>query len=186
MVTLRTMDDKSADFKQLTAVYEEAFPPIERLPLWFMKMRARTGQGEFVGIYDDDEWVGFAYNIVNAKLAYVLFLAIDPAKREHGYGSQALAALKERYAGQQLALSAERPDEEAPNAEQRVRRLNFYQRNGFNRTGFASKEKEGLEYELLAHGEVKVQDFLELMAQFTKQRQRYFLPIKMIEVPIDD
>ena len=66
---------------------------------------------------------------------YVFFLAIDPAWRSHGYGAAVLDELRKRYAGRQLVLDIEPLDSAAPNYEQRLRRKNFYLRNGFRESG---------------------------------------------------
>ena len=114
------------------------------------------------------------------KLAYIFFLAVDPDRQGDGYGSQALEVIKERYQDYTMGLSSERPSPEAPNNEQRIRRQNFYERNGFTKAGFYSVEKGGVRYDFLSpQGKVKPNLYVDLMAEFFKQRQAYYLPLRV-------
>ncbi|KRM19547.1 hypothetical protein FC40_GL001561 [Ligilactobacillus hayakitensis DSM 18933 = JCM 14209] len=183
MLVVKPIKTKSSDFKAIKRVYEEVFPKVEQLPLWFLKMRANQNKAEFCSLYHNDQWVGFFYTVLSKKIAYVFFLAIDPKFQAKGFGSQALTAIKERYADRIIGLSAERPGKLAPNNEQRIRRQKFYARNGFTKSGFISIEKGGVNYDFLSPNEkVKAQLYPELMHRFMKGRQAYYLPIKVKEV----
>jgi ribosomal protein S18 acetylase RimI-like enzyme len=63
----------------------------------------------------------------------VLYLAVDGSLRGKGYGSRVLSQIKAEKPGQRTVLNIEPLDEKAPNAEQRRKRLAFYERNGFQR-----------------------------------------------------
>lgn len=63
------------------------------------------------------------------------FLAIDRNARSKGYGGAALKALADAYPQLQIILDFEEIDENAENIDQRLRRKNFYLRNGFRKTG---------------------------------------------------
>lgn len=171
---------KSRDFKQIKRVYEEVFPKVERIPLWLLKMRANEGKAEFCSLYDEDEWVGFFYTILSKKLAYIFFLAIDPDKQGDGYGSQALEVIKKRYKDYTMGLSSENPSQKASNNEQRIRRQKFYERNDFTKAGFYSIEKGGVRYDFLSpQNQVNPKLYIDLMADFFKQRQAYYLPLRV-------
>ena len=144
-MTVKLIETKkdSKDWKKIKALYLRAFPAVERLPFWLLKKKTQRRIAEFCSLYDDDEWVGFIYTLKNDSLAYVFFLAIDDTRRSHGYGSKLIRLLTERYAGLVIGLSAERPDDQAENNEQRIRRQKFYQRNDFLHSGYYSVEKGG-------------------------------------------
>lgn len=180
VLKVEKISTKSQDFKQIKRVYEEVFPKVERIPLWLLKMRANEGKAEFCSLYDENEWVGFFYTILTKKLAYIFFLAVDPDRQGDGYGSQALEVIKERYQDYTMGLSSERPSPEAPNNAQRIRRQSFYERNGFTKAGFYSVEKGGVRYDFLSpQGKVKPNLYIDLMAEFFKQRQAYYLPLRV-------
>lgn len=90
---------------------------------------------DVLGLYDEEKPIGFAVVLKNAKCGYVYFIAIDKRMRSKGYGSEAIKKIAERYSRLQLVLDFEVIDEKSKNNEQRVRRKNFYLRNGFHETG---------------------------------------------------
>lgn len=152
-IELRHFDPRSGAGKRTRALYHAAFPPEERPPFSFLCRRARRPGAAFYTAQDGDRWVGFAYVIANDTLAYVFFLAIDPAARGQGYGSAILAALQERYTGRCLFLAVEALDDpEAPNRAERLRRQAFYEKNGFHLLHGKLREA-GVVYDLMGTGE---------------------------------
>ena len=152
-IELRPYDHHSAAGRRTRALYRAAFPPAERPPFFLLRRHARRDGVAFYTVHDGDTWVGFTYVIASDTLAYVFFLAMDPAARGRGYGSAVLAALRERYAGRCLFLAVERLDEEdAPNRAERLRRQAFYEKNGFHL--LPGKLREGrVVYDLMGTGE---------------------------------
>lgn len=182
MIEVRKIFNKSNDFKDIKRVYNTVFPPNELLPLSFLKMRAKAGQAEFCSIYNEGKWVGFFYTIYNRRMAYVFFLAIDPQYHGKGYGSAALSAIKKRYAGKVIILSAERPDSLVPNNEQRLRRHRFYAKNGFKKTGLYTVEKDNERFDLLStQQQVDPQMYRHLINNYLTKHRRHYLPYKIIK-----
>ena len=65
-------------------------------------------------------------------MVYVCFFAVGVSYRSCGYGSEILSRLKELYPAYQIVLDIEAADESAPNLVQRIRRRDFYRRNGYD------------------------------------------------------
>lgn len=125
------------DFKEkekLYALNDEAFPKEERIPSDKMLTLLQELNCDAWAFYDE-VFVGFAILLSDDELqmAYLSYFAIDGAYRSKGYGSMALVKLAEVYGGYQIALDMERMDENADNYNQRLRRLAFYEKNGFRR-----------------------------------------------------
>lgn len=183
-MTVKLIETKkdSKDWKKIKALYLRAFPAVERLPFWLLKKKTQRRIAEFCSLYDDDEWVGFIYTLKNDSLAYVFFLAIDDTKRSHGYGSKLISLLTERYAGLVIGLSAERPDDQAENNKQRIRRQKFYQRNDFLHSGYYSVEKGGEKFDFLTYQGQKIDpdEYPKIMHECLGLFQRFILPVKMI------
>lgn len=116
-------------------IYLEAFPRAERKPFGIMKRKARKGVMELLAVADGRETVGLAITVLYRDLVLLDYFAISRSCRGMNYGSRALALLKERYGGKRLLLEIELLDERAPNREDRVRRKQFYLRNGMLETG---------------------------------------------------
>lgn len=122
-------------FKETHRLNMDAFPDEERLDTELLAQLSEQGRLELLGIYDNGNYIGFTVIFHSERSVYVFFLAIDPAWRSHGYGAAVLDELRKRYAGRQLVLDIEPLDSAALNYEQRLRRKNFYLRNGFRESG---------------------------------------------------
>ena len=122
-------------FKETHRLNMDAFPDEERLDTELLAQLSEQGRLELLGIYDNGNYIGFTVIFHSERSVYVFFLAIDPDWRSHGYGAAVLDELRKRYAGRQLVLDIEALDSAAPNYEQRLRRKNFYLRNGFRESG---------------------------------------------------
>lgn len=157
-------------YEAIRALYEEAFPPEERFPWPDLLLLAREDGVEFLAYFDapaaapgSDVAVemapdsnaphrkpcGLSYTIVAESFLYILFLAVDPHTRGQGYGTRILDSLCTRYPNANPVLEIEPIDPAAPNYEQRLSRLRFYERNGFAFTGYDLVE-ETERYTMLA------------------------------------
>lgn len=144
-------------------------------------MRAKSGEGEFVSLYDDGQWVGFFYTVMDRRMAYIFYLAVDPRYQSQGYGSQLLTIIKESYPGKVVCLSAEKEDPGAVNNDQRIRRQRFYAQNGFQQAGFCTVEKGGVVYDCLTTGaHVKPQDYQRLLDHFVRGHKKHYLPYRIV------
>lgn len=163
---LRKITQDFADKKKLYALNDEAFPKEERIPSDRM-----LGLLEELGCdawaFYDGEFVGFAILLSDdaLQMAYLSYFTIDGACRSRGYGAEALQKLAQVYDGYQIALDMERMDTCADNYDQRLRRLAFYERNGFRRA------KVGFQYfkmdlEIMCRpGNFREQNFRQLIGR---------------------
>ncbi len=119
-------------FKKVASLYEAAFPVEERLPHWKLSWNSLKREQSFLAYFDQEVFVGLTYTIYTDNLVYLLFLAVEESKHSQGYGSQILAQVKEEAGGRSCVLTIEPMDEEdASNHNQRLKRLAFYERNGY-------------------------------------------------------
>lgn len=182
MIEVRQVSVKSNDFKNIKRVYNTVFPQNELLPLSLLKMRAKAGKAEFCSIYNEEKWVGFFYTVYNKRMAYIFFLAIDPRYHGQGLGSATLTAIKKRYAKKLITLSAERPNLDAANNDQRLRRHRFYAKNGFVKTGLYTVEKDNEKFDLLStQSRVNPQLYQQLMDGYLTKHRRHYLPYKIVK-----
>lgn len=153
--------------KQTRHLYRTAFPREERVPLFFLFHRARKPQNSFEAVLEGQEYIGLVYTIVQSNRVYVFYLAVAAGKRGKGYGSKILKAICERYPEHTVLLAIENTsDTQAPNREQRFRRLRFYEANGFRKLKIRFCES-GVVYELLGtKADVTKADFLFLMREY--------------------
>lgn len=140
-----------AERKQIRSLYRHAFPADERAPFRLLSRKANRGNVDWWSIYDGDTWVGFFYVMHYDDLSYVFYFAISEQCRGKGYGSRALRELKKKYAGRRIFLAIEQLEPTAENYAERVRRKQFYERNGF--TDLHEKLREAnVVYSLLGTG----------------------------------
>ncbi len=137
-----------ADLAKVEALTKEAFPPEEYLSPHELIEMAQRGEVDFLGLYDEDSFVGFMVVSLFEDMCYLFFLAIDPNIRSKGYGGQALRLLDKLYPNRQQVVDFEMIDASACNNAQRITRKAFYMRNGYLETGkFISYR--GVDYEIL-------------------------------------
>lgn len=150
---------ETKDYRNIEELYEQAFPKEEKKPFHLL-LRKRPDVGLLV-LEDGDDFCGFFSLILCDKTVFIDYFAVSAEMRGKSYGSQALALLKDYYPDRTLALEIETPKEDAPNQEQRLRRLSFYQRNGFSLNGIRAMVFV-CDYSLMVFkGEVSMEAYLE-------------------------
>ena len=86
--------------------------------------------------------VALTFYFAFPELFYLGFLAVDGRTRSAGYGTRILTHFRERYGDVPQLLEIEPVVREAGNYQQRVRRLAFYERNGFEVTNMLTHEAD--------------------------------------------
>ena len=154
---------------EVQMLYEEAFPDEERLP-WEELMRLTDAMPlDFTGYYDMDTFVGMTIVLPRENYNWFWYFAVDEHLRGKGYGQKILTHIVEQYQGKRLILDMESPRQICDNLEQRLRRRDFYLRNGFRDTE-AEKTFEGITYTILMKGEgtFTIQDYENIIKELRK------------------
>ncbi len=177
------MEQRKTDFVRLSPdcrdrscfekINEEAFPLSERWSFAEIFGFAADTDTDILGIYDEETPVGFAVLLKNRACVYLYYLAIDGRMRSKGYGSAVLQKLQETYSGLQLILDFEVIDEAAENREQRIRRKQFYLRNGFHETGSYTMLGDGVFEVVCNGGELLKPAFRELLSILHRYRPEF-------------
>ena len=76
--------------RRVREIYLASFPREERMPFFLMCLLAKMPQTQFLAFREGEQVCGFAYMAVLDGMAFLLFLAVDPALRSRGYGSAIL------------------------------------------------------------------------------------------------
>lgn len=111
-------------------LYMTAFPKSERKPFETIREKQAEGLVDVLYLEDGSRFVGLAITANDKDLVLLDYFAIADDARSHGYGSKALKLLTDRYAGRRMILEIETTEGESDNKEQRMRRKDFYHRNG--------------------------------------------------------
>ncbi|UTR06136.1 GNAT family N-acetyltransferase [Alkalihalobacillus sp. LMS6] len=128
---IQAITTDSDELAHLKAIYLDSFPPEERLDFEQLLAKQQAGKGRFLGFYKEEALVGMMYYAEYEEILYIFYFAIDSNHQSKGYGKQMLAYMLERFSKHKIILLVEEIDEKADNYAQRVRRKNFYLRNGF-------------------------------------------------------
>ena len=127
---------QAATDPELRRLYESAFPREERIPWEDLLRLVEKMPLEFAEYREGAELLGITIVYPRPRLSWFWYFAVPEEKRGRGIGQRILAALLARYEGRSAVLDMEDPAQPgAPNAAQRLRRRDFYLRNGFRETG---------------------------------------------------
>ena len=165
MIRFEKIDENTKNLEDIKQLYMDAFPFEERIPFYIMVLVGNDRGVEFLSIYDDDTWLGFIHTLVGEKLSYIFYFAIDGGLRQSGYGSKIIREYKKIHP--KLSLAIEPIEEDSDNIKQRKKRLEFYEKNGFETLDTKVVEM-GVEFELMgAKGmEIKESDYKSLVKKF--------------------
>lgn len=142
---------------KIDPLFVAAFPKEERPPISLLYKRHRQGKADFRAVMDGETFVGLVLITGCETVKTLMFFAIEKDFRGKGYGSQVLKMIRKEFAEKPFFLCAEPLDEKADNAQERIRRLQFYAHNGFTEIGLHVKEA-GVEYTILTPGTPLVHD----------------------------
>ena len=92
----RAVTAGTEDAQEVERLLEAAFPPYERPPFSFLTTQAEREEVSLLAYRDEGLFCGFAFMIEDARLAYVLFLAVGEGVRSKGYGARMLADIERR------------------------------------------------------------------------------------------
>lgn len=124
------------DYQKYKALQKRAFPKEEQYPFWILRFLALRKGVDYLAHYDHDMFCGISYTSGTEHMLYVLYLAVNDEIRSKGYGTKMLQHLQETSGKKEITLNIEPLDKNVANYEQRVRRMEFYRRNGFSDTGY--------------------------------------------------
>lgn len=172
-IALLKLSPNNKDRIYFERINDEAFPPSERMSFDGIFDFASDTNTDILGIYDDETPIGFAVILKNEECGYVYFIAIDSNTRSKGYGSVAMRKMFELYPNLQLVLDFEVIDEKAENNEQRIRRKNFYLKNGFHETGNYTMLRDERFEIVCSGGELRKEAFKDLLRILHKHRPEF-------------
>lgn len=123
--------------KEIKAIYFRAFKKEERMPFPMMILMSYLWNTEFLAFYDGDRLCGYIYLATIFRQTFIMFIGVNEEYRQMGYGSKILEIVKNKYKKNRITVSILPLDNpEVIDYEERVKRKNFYKKNGFEDTGY--------------------------------------------------
>lgn len=139
-INFRPLTKDDINYSKVIDLYKEAFPGVQRVPSWILRCIMRNGKVGFNVLYEYDIWIGLIYIVEYKDIVFVQFFAISESRRSGGYGSKVVDLMRDMHSGKRIVLNIEELDEQSENYQQRVKRKDFYGRNGFISSGYIVKE----------------------------------------------
>ena len=131
MINTKVVTKKLKEFDKIEYLLKNAFPKVEQMSTSYLLVMSKRKAINFLAFYDDDLFIGFSYFIKTKDMIFITYIAINDEIRSKGYGSKILTYLKESNPTLPISLNVEMLIDDAPNKEQRIKRVKFYERNGF-------------------------------------------------------
>ena len=155
--------------KEFKKLYTEAFPTEERMPFFMLLCKANCTRAKFFTVFDGESPVALLYNVYYRDIVYVFYFAVNKNLRGGRYGGRILKTIRQKYKNRRLILAVEDTNGDYENSTQRTKRLDFYKRCGFEKSGISVKEGKVI-YELLCHSKnekaVDTEEYHELMKSY--------------------
>lgn len=158
---------KAPDQKALRTLYHAAFPKEEQMPWWILRLTSLRRDMGVEGFYEGERLRGFTHSVATEEMLFLLFFAVSDDCRGQGWGSAILTKLKEEAPGRTIVLNVELLDPQAENYGQRLRRMDFYRKNGFFDTGYDVDEVGGTFRVLSTRPELDVEAYLRAFGRLS-------------------
>lgn len=134
LIAKRLTQEDTEVIEKVTKLYDSAFPANERVDL-HPSVLDHTNTSEILYFLDEDQFVGFMALLTVGNITHITYFAIDDQQRGKGYGSKAVNLARKLFPGQIIIADLEEPELGAKNYHQRLKRVHFYKKNGFIKTG---------------------------------------------------
>ncbi len=166
---------------KIKKLYKHAFPKWERKPFWLMLKKQKIGITDIFYLEKNNKFCGLASTILYKNIVLLAYFAIDESMRGLGYGSEALLELQKYYKDKDFILEIESTKIPSENYNERIRRKNFYKRNGITETGIGVN-LFGVEMEVLSRGTDLTYDrYFEIYKNYIgKNAYKYVSEIKQL------
>lgn len=129
---IKDINYSSKDLQEVKEIYLDSFPSSERIDFIDL-INKKFPNSKILGIFVDDKLIGFSFISIYFNYVYIVYLAIKSSQRNKSFGSKALELIKQNYKNKTLILCVEKPCQQET---LKLRRINFYKRNGFNLANF--------------------------------------------------
>ena len=137
------------DWFKIYLLYKKAFPSYERKPFALIYNTNKKGHTDAWMMIKENNFLGLAITMNDLDLVLLDYFAIEANHRNKGLGTKALQLLNHHYQNQRLFIEIESTYVECDNLEDRLKRKNFYLRNGMKELNIHANVF-GTEMELLS------------------------------------
>lgn len=137
-------------------LYVTSFPEYERLDFRYILNKSSSKDVDLYAIYDNINFVGFILLLTASNVKLIYYFAIVPQARAKGYGSSVVKEIQTMFDKHTISLMIESVKVDSSNPLERMKRKDFYLKNGFFQTDYIMKDSSGIYDILSTEGEVDV------------------------------
>lgn len=130
-MNLEKISSTFKDMALLEELFQDAFPEDQLSDLQGTIQLSQEGICDFFLFYQEQTFLGFANLYHYEDYSIIDYFALVKKQRNQGWGSRALAMLRQEFSGQNLLVEIEHPDPKRSNFTECMRRVDFYKRNGY-------------------------------------------------------
>ncbi len=170
MELIQAVDPKRLE--QMAQLYLRSFPKAERKPFELICNIREKGVGDMWSLEENGMSVGLAITVNYKDRILLDYFAIEEEMQGKGYGSTAIQTLLQQYQGKKLIIEIESTKDQAENLSERMRRKDFYHRNGFTDLGF-SVDLFGVKMEMMSNQTgISFEEYLEVYVKAFGERMK--------------
>ena len=144
----KPVDRSLKEYPKICQLMKTSFPKHEQTPMWMLRLFTLNRNTSFRAFYDGTEFCGLLYTVEDDKHILVLYLVVNEEMRSKGYGTKILEWLKD-HTSKTIVLNVEPLKDDVADFSQRLKRIEFYQKNGISTTGYILNDGRA-DYEVLA------------------------------------
>ena len=148
---------KLEDCLDIKKLYEENFPKKERTNFYSL-LSGLYASFELYALYDKNTVKAFVHLNSTADFVHINYFAVSKLYQGHGIGSQFLTWLKKKFIGKPIVLDVELENQNNNNNFDRVRRINFYKKNGFVLSNYVFEWQKEL-FSPMYYGKLDIDEF---------------------------
>lgn len=150
---------------EVWALYEQSFSEEEKIPL--ANFKRAMEKGAVLNVFSESwRFIGFTFSFIDGDRMFLVYFATKPHLRGKGFGSQIISELRYMYPDKRIFLVTEPKDPEASDYELRVRRQNYYLRNGCKETGIEVLSDDAWFDTMFVKGELTEQEMLDTIRKY--------------------
>ena len=160
MIEIQKLQRKNT--KEFKRLYYSSFPDSERKPYLLMKYWQYQKKMELYEISDNGKFCGLFVTVVYKDIILIDYLAVLPALRGKGIGTDALEYARKMFDEKRIILEIETTKKPCADLKNRIKRKSFYTKNGLLECDF-DVDLFGVEMEVLRFNEnVSFEEYLEM------------------------
>ena len=130
---------KNREHKDFKKLYYSAFPKEERRPWVLLMTLIKKEKIKAFSIYEGDDFIGILVYSSLDDILWIDYFAVHEDCRGMRFGNKILDILQQENYKNRIFVEVETPDPNSQEYENQVKRISFYEKNGFENTGVRAR-----------------------------------------------